>query len=52
MGAGWFIDQGSFDLGFITLTGESAVFVLPLSSFVVIAIFGWRTFRSLRRKPA
>jgi FHS family L-fucose permease-like MFS transporter len=52
MGAGWFIDQGSFDLGFITLTGESASFVLPLSSFVVIAIFGWRTFRSLRRKPA
>ena len=25
MGAGWFIDQGSFDLGFITLTAKARV---------------------------
>jgi MFS transporter, FHS family, L-fucose permease len=48
MGAGWFIDQGTFDLGMFTLNGESAAFLLPLTSFIVIAIFGWRTARSAK----
>jgi len=43
MGAGWFIDQGSFTLGTLTLNGESAAFSLPLLSFIVIAIYGWRS---------
>lgn len=46
MGAGWFIDQGSFDLGFMRLTGESAAFILPLCSFLVIMAFGWFVFRA------
>jgi FHS family L-fucose permease-like MFS transporter len=45
MGVGWIIDQGDFNLGFMTLTSVSASFVLPLSSFIVIAIYGYRTFR-------
>ncbi len=52
MGAGWFIDQGRFNLGVITLTGESAAFVLPLASFIVVAIFGWLTYRSRMLKSA
>jgi FHS family L-fucose permease-like MFS transporter len=52
MGAGWFIDQGSFNLGVITLTGESAAFVLPLASFIVVALFGWLTFRSIKPQSA
>ena len=52
MGAGWFIDQGSFNLGFTVMNGESAAFVLPLASFLVIAAFGWCTFRTAARKPA
>ncbi len=46
MGAGWFIDQGTINIGFTVLNGESAAFILPLASFVVIAIFGWITFSS------
>ena len=52
MGAGWFIDQGTVNIGFTVLTGESAAFVLPLLSFVVIAVFGWLTFRSQKNKRA
>lgn len=51
MGAGWFIDQGSFNLGFTTLTGESASFCLPLLSFIVVALFGWLSFRSKTKGP-
>lgn len=43
MGAGWFIDQGTINIGLTVLNGESAAFSLPLLSFIVIAIFGWRT---------
>lgn len=43
MGAGWFIDQGTINIGFTVLNGESAAFSLPLISFIVVAIFGWRT---------
>jgi len=52
MGAGWFIDQGTVNIGVTVLTGESAAFVLPLLSFVVIAVFGWLTFRSQKNKRA
>ncbi len=48
MGAGWFIDQGTLDLGCVRLTGESAAFLLPLLSFVVIAAFGWLSLRAKR----
>jgi MFS transporter, FHS family, L-fucose permease len=43
MGAGWFIDQGTITVGTAVLHGESAAFSLPLLSFIVIAIYGWRT---------
>ncbi len=50
MGAGWFIDQGTINLGFKVLTGESAAFSLPLLSFIVIAIFGWRAVVTAERE--
>ncbi len=43
MGAGWFIDQGTVSIGAAVLNGESAAFSLPLLSFIVIALYGWRT---------
>jgi len=52
MGAGWFIDQGTLNAGFTVLNGESAAFILPLISFVVVAAFGWITFRSQKNNPA
>ncbi|MDX9867137.1 MAG: L-fucose:H+ symporter permease [Kiritimatiellia bacterium] len=52
MGAGWFIDQGTFRLGSWSLTGESAAFTLPLLSFLVIAAFGWITFAKPKRAQA
>jgi len=48
MGAGWFIDCGTVNIGFAMLTGESAAFILPLLSFIVIAAFGWFSFRTKR----
>ena len=50
MGAGWFIDQGTINLGVAVLNGESAAFSLPLLSFIVIAIYGWRTEVTSNRK--
>ncbi|MDA3925873.1 MAG: L-fucose:H+ symporter permease [Kiritimatiellae bacterium] len=52
MGAGWFIDQDTINIGFTVLRGESAAFILPLISFIVISIFGWRTFRSQKLQTA
>lgn len=52
MGAGWFIDQGTINLGFTSLNGESAAFILPLTSFVVVAVFGWLSFRTNKTKAA
>lgn len=46
MGAGWFIDQGSFKMGAMVLNGESAAFSLPFLSFIVITIFGWITLKN------
>ncbi len=47
---GRIIDMGDFmgnvDLGFLTMTAVSASFVLPFICFVVIAVFGFRTFRA------
>ncbi len=45
MGTGWIIDRGDLNLGFITLSSVSASFVLPLTSFIVVAIFGYRTYK-------
>lgn len=45
IGTGWIIDQGDFNLGFMTLTSVSASFILPLSSFIVVAVYGFRTFK-------
>lgn len=42
---GSIIDLPAFDLGFMVLDSIRASFVLPLISFVVIAVFGFRTFR-------
>lgn len=41
---GWIIDQGDVDMGFLTLSGVSTSFVLPLTSFIVVAYYGYRTF--------
>ncbi len=42
---GRIIDLGSVNLGFMQLEAVRASFVLPLLCFVVVAIYGWRTFR-------
>jgi FHS family L-fucose permease-like MFS transporter len=52
MGAGWFIDQGTINIGFTVLKGESAAFILPLISFIVVAAFGFITVRSQKSKTA
>ncbi|MCK5835302.1 MAG: L-fucose:H+ symporter permease [Lentisphaeria bacterium] len=42
---GMIIDAGDWNLGFMTLQAVKASFVLPLICFVVITIFGYRTFK-------
>ena len=42
---GRIIDMESFNLGFMVLESVRMSFVLPLICFVVIAIYGYRTFR-------
>jgi FHS family L-fucose permease-like MFS transporter len=49
---GRLIDLGPTDLGFITLESVRASFVLPLVCFVVIAAYGFRTFRRHDRPAA
>lgn len=51
MGAGWFIDQGTINVGFTSLNGESAAFLLPLASFIVVAIFGWISVHTRKNNP-
>ena len=41
---GTIMDQDSFNLGFITLNSVSASFFMPFVSFIIIAIFGFRTY--------
>ena len=41
---GRIIDLPPIDLGFMELASVRASFVLPLICFVVIALYGWRTF--------
>ena len=41
---GWIMDQSAFNLGFMTLSSTRTSFVLPLICFVVIALYGFRTF--------
>jgi len=48
---GRIIDMDSFNLGFITLESVRVSFVLPLICFIVIAIYGYRTFRIHDAKP-
>jgi FHS family L-fucose permease-like MFS transporter len=48
---GRIIDMPPFNLGIITLESVRASFVLPFICFVVIAIFGYRTFRIHDAKP-
>jgi FHS family L-fucose permease-like MFS transporter len=43
MAMGSIMDRESFNLGFMTLNSVSAAFFMPFISFVVIAIFGYRT---------
>ena len=40
---GFIMDKESFDLGFMTLNSVSASFFMPFVSFVIIALFGYRT---------
>ncbi|ARA94716.1 L-fucose:H+ symporter permease [Rhodothermaceae bacterium RA] len=46
---GSIIDLPAFDLGFMVMDSVRASFVLPLISFAVIAVFGYRTFRVHQR---
>jgi FHS family L-fucose permease-like MFS transporter len=41
---GTILDMGDFNLGFMTLASVRASFVLPLICFVVVAIYGLRTY--------
>ncbi len=43
LGVGKMMDMESLNLGFMTLNSVSASFFMPFVSFVVIAIYGWRT---------
>ncbi|MEE9367232.1 MAG: MFS transporter [Pontiella sp.] len=47
---GRIIDLPPIDLGFMELASVRASFALPLICFVVIALYGWRTFRIHRVK--
>jgi fucose permease len=42
---GRIIDLPAIDLGFTELASVRASFVLPLICFIVIALYGWRTFK-------
>ena len=44
MAMGKIMDQESFNLGFMTLNSISASFFMPFMSFVIIAVFGYRTY--------
>jgi fucose permease len=47
---GRIIDLPAIDLGFMELASVRASFVLPLICFIVIAIYGWRTFSIHHKK--
>jgi FHS family L-fucose permease-like MFS transporter len=40
------IDMGTVNLGFMTMQGVRASFLLPFLCFVVIAVYGFRAFRT------
>lgn len=42
---GWIMDQADINLGFRLLESVRASFVLPAICFLVIMIYGWRTWR-------
>ncbi|VGO23034.1 L-fucose-proton symporter [Pontiella sulfatireligans] len=42
---GRIIDLPAFDLGFMELASVRASFALPLICFIVIMLYGWRTFK-------
>jgi FHS family L-fucose permease-like MFS transporter len=46
---GKIIDLPAFDLGFRELASVRASFILPLICFVVIALYGWYTFKTHKR---
>ena len=47
---GRIIDLPPIDLGFMELASVRASFVLPLICFIVIALYGWRTFSIHHKK--
>ncbi len=47
---GRIIDLPTFDLGFRELASVRASFALPLLCFIVIALYGWRTYRYHHKK--
>ncbi len=49
---GSIIDMNDINLGFMTLASVRASFVLPLISFVVVAIFGYRTYTIHHAEPS
>ncbi|VGO12237.1 L-fucose-proton symporter [Pontiella desulfatans] len=49
---GRIIDLPAIDLGFMELASVRASFALPLICFVVIALYGWRTFSIHHKKES
>ncbi len=49
---GRILDLPAFDLGFRELTSVRASFALPLICFIVIALYGWRTYSIHHKKEA
>ena len=49
---GKILDLPAFDLGFRDLSSVRASFVLPLICFIVIAFYGWRTWKIHHKKEA
>lgn len=49
---GRIIDLPAFDLGFRELASVRASFALPLLCFIVIALYGWRTYRYHHKQEA
>jgi fucose permease len=47
---GRIIDLPAFDLGFMELASVRVSFMLPLICFIVIALYGWRTFNIHHKK--
>ena len=49
---GWIMDQSAFNLLFTTLSSVRMSFTLPLICFVVVALYGLKTYRRSKQGAA